>query len=280
MLRRARVKLSLRLVFTQIHVQFVACESLVFPSGRTGDLLRGGFGKALKSLGFSPYEMLFRRRHETGGAPAGMSDPPRPFVFRIAGLDGSAFNPGDRFEVPLHLFDSSAQAEQWCRLALSTLFGPRAAMTGASVSKHELTLAAHPGRITRARVDFLTPTELKERGGVAATPEFRVLFTRARDRIGALAALYGDGPLSASFTELSGRAATVRLARAELARMKVVRRSSSTRQVHSIGGFTGWAAYEGDLDEFLPWLRAAEWTGVGRHTAWGNGQIQVATPSY
>ena len=53
------------------------------------------------------------------------------------------------------------------------------------------------------------------------------------------------------------------------------RRSTRTGQVHPLGGFAGWAEYEGELAEFLPWLRAAYWTGVGRHTVWGYGAISI-----
>jgi CRISPR/Cas system endoribonuclease Cas6 (RAMP superfamily) len=52
-----------------------------------------------------------------------------------------------------------------------------------------------------------------------------------------------------------------------------VRRSSRTGQVHPWGGFTGAAEYQGDLAEFMPYLRAARWTGVGRQTVWGKGEI-------
>jgi hypothetical protein len=61
--------------------------------------------------------------------------------------------------------------------------------------------------------------------------------------------------------------------RCELQRVAVERRSSRTGQRHGIGGFIGIAEYEGDLAEFLPYLEAAHWTGVGRHCTWGNGQI-------
>jgi hypothetical protein len=53
------------------------------------------------------------------------------------------------------------------------------------------------------------------------------------------------------------------------------RRSSRTGQTHGIGGFTGFAEYEGDLAEFLPWLEAAQWTGVGRQSVWGKGEIRL-----
>jgi CRISPR/Cas system endoribonuclease Cas6 (RAMP superfamily) len=42
-----------------------------------------------------------------------------------------------------------------------------------------------------------------------------------------------------------------------------------------LGGFTGEIEYQGELGEFLPWLRAGQWVGVGRQTVWGKGEIRV-----
>lgn len=33
------------------------------------------------------------------------------------------------------------------------------------------------------------------------------------------------------------------------------------------------AEYEGDLAEFIPYIDAARWTGVGRQSVWGKGEI-------
>ena len=54
------------------------------------------------------------------------------------------------------------------------------------------------------------------------------------------------------------------------------RRSGKTGQTHPLGGFVGLAEYQGDLAEFLPYLRAGSWTGVGRQTTWGKGHIELA----
>jgi hypothetical protein len=56
---------------------------------------------------------------------------------------------------------------------------------------------------------------------------------------------------------------------------EVERRSSRTGRTHSIGGFVGSAEYEGDFAEFLPYLEAAQWTGVGRQAVWGKGEIKA-----
>jgi hypothetical protein len=142
-----------------------------------------------------------------------------------------------------------------------------------------LTFASESSGATAATVHFLTPTELKHQDTLAARPDFDVLFSRARDRISTLAALYGDGPLDIDFRGLGERAALVRMLDCRIRHVHTERRSSRTGQVHPIGGFIGAASYEGDLDEFLPFLRAVEWVGVGRQTVWGKGQIAVKAGS-
>jgi hypothetical protein len=65
------------------------------------------------------------------------------------------------------------------------------------------------------------------------------------------------------------------MSRCDIRQVSIERRSSRTGQRHPLGGFIGEAEYEGDLlHEFLPILRAAQWTGIGRQTVWGKGEIR------
>ena len=73
-----------------------------------------------------------------------------------------------------------------------------------------------------------------------------MLFARARDRVSALRSLYGEGPLGIDFR--------------------------APGSVHPLGGLVGVAEYEGEFGEFVPFLEAAQWTGVGRQTVWGKGR--------
>ena len=104
-----------------------------------------------------------------------------------------------------------------------------------------------------------------------------MLFARSRDRIYILRQIYGQGSLLFDFEGSRERARAVKLTRSDIRWENVQRRSGKTGQTHSLGGFLGWAEYEGDLAEFLPYLQAAFWTGVGRQTTWGKGHIQVTT---
>jgi hypothetical protein len=137
-------------------------------------------------------------------------------------------------------------------------------------------LDPYPGDVQEVRVEFVTPTELKSEGAIAARPDFPVLFARVRDRIRTLAELYSDlVALDIQLQEFHARSTDVRMTRCEVRRVEVQRRSSRTGRVHSIGGFVGFAEYEGDLAEFLPYLQLARWTGVGRHCAWGKGELRT-----
>jgi hypothetical protein len=37
----------------------------------------------------------------------------------------------------------------------------------------------------------------------------------------------------------------------------------------------GEVEYQGELDEFMAYLRLGKWVGVGRQTVWGKGEIDV-----
>jgi CRISPR/Cas system endoribonuclease Cas6 (RAMP superfamily) len=130
--------------------------------------------------------------------------------------------------------------------------------------------------VSKVRIEFLTPTELKSKDQIVVRPEFPILFGRIRDRVSTLSALYGSGPLPIDFAETSVRASRVRLAQCDIRAVSAQRRSGRTGQMHPIGGFIGSAEYEGELAEFLPLLQAARWTGVGRQTVWGKGEIRLS----
>ena len=185
------------------------------------------------------------------------------------------------FEVRLHLFDTSDRtAATWTR-AIETLndhgIGPgqgRARLEHAHGEMIRACLEPEPSPAERVTVHFLTPTELKSHG-LLAGPDFGVLLARCRDRVSMLSALYGEGPLEIDYRGMAERAAHVLTVRSHIQHESVERHSSRTGQVHPLGGFTGEVEYVGALGEFLPYLEAAAWTGVGRQTPWGKGEIVV-----
>jgi len=255
-----------------------------------------------------PYARLFEPTAPMNTGPSGLADHPRPFVFRALHLDAQTFSPGQPFHFDLNLFDTDPTAIAHLILTFAQLardgLGPhRSQVELTSVSKCNhlgdpaltiyengviqnqdnlppLSLDLTPSTsepISHLRVKFVTPTELKSGQQLAARPEFAILATRARDRISTLRELYSAvGPLPIDFRAFGDRAHLVRMTRCDIHDVDVQRRSSRTGQTHSIGGFIGEAEYEGDLREFVPYLHAAKWTGIGRQTVWGKGEIEVS----
>jgi len=248
--------------------ELAARRVIQFPPGMAGNVLRGALGKGLRKVASAEdYASIFQPG-AAGVGPSGLAQWPRPFALRCATLHGRVFAAGERFCFGIHLFHMRDSALD----LVAHAFAQWADLISMEHEPVTVDLGPRTDPVPRIRVEFQTPTELKANGQYA-TGEFSVLLARARDRVSTLRGLYGDGPLEIDFRGLSDRAELVTMARSELRQVRVERSSRRTGQRHTIGGLVGFAEYEGDLAEFLPYLEAASWTGVGRHCTWGNGQI-------
>jgi hypothetical protein len=314
-----------RFEFFALRFEFAARESLYFPPGKAGNILRGALGVIFRRIACipqcqdtktcdirnsCPYAKIFeptmpQRAKCDGPSPSGLSDWPRPFVFRARHLDGRRMAVGETFCFDVHIFSLDREVIAYFILTFAALaregLGPRRGKAdllrvrtipsgtepgetiyevalqpiAADFAPASIDLTPRAGAPSRIRVDFLSPTELKHEHKIASRPEFPILFGRIRDRISTLRSLYGPGPLEIDFPASGARAAQVRMIGCQMRRHESARRSTRTGESHSIGGFVGTAEYEGDLAEFLPYLEAARWTGVGRQVVWGKGEIAV-----
>ena len=252
--------------FYPLRFHFAARRSMRFPAGETANFLRGRFGKCLHDRSVEIYERFFAPAASEG--PSGLRDAPRPFVFRVRHLEGAEIGAGRPFWIGMNLFEMRHDMVDVLRDTLAAATdGEPAGVEGTSLLR--LSLEPPERGVSRGRVLFMTPTELKG----ADRPEFGVLFARIRDRISTLRSLYGAGPLSIDFAAMGERAARVQMTRCELGHVPLERLSRRSGQRHPLGGFVGVAEYQGELAEFVPYLEAARWTGVGRQTVWGKGEI-------
>ena len=272
-----------------------------------GNILRGALGSVLRRIACVPecpghaareirecqrrtdcaYARIFEPAASVtspqGIRPSGLADWPRPFVLRPAHLNAQAFGPGQSFWFDVNVFELQYPVVEYLERAFRELasegLGPgrgRADLLTAQLLE-SVSIRLEPDRTEtgRLRVAFRTPTELKAGAEPALKPQFGVLFARARDRVSTLRSLYGGGPLAMDFEGLGKRASNIPMIASQVRHLETRRRSSRTGQSHGIGGLIGWAEYEGELSEFLPILKAAKWTGVGRHCVWGNGELRV-----
>ena len=226
-----------------LRLHLTARQRLDFGPGAAGNLLRGTFGAALKRVACVPecrdarvcprrascaYARLFEPAAAAGTGPSGLADWPRPFVFRVRHLDGVSVPSGGAFHVDLHLFETRAPLAPEFLRAFEEMSHSALAWVEPSPELLRLPLEPAAEPVRRIRVEFLSPTQLKAEGGLAARPGFRILFGRARDRVATLRALYGAGALEIDFAALGRRAASVRTTICEIARVATERRSART----------------------------------------------------
>ncbi len=251
-----------------LRLHFTAPREIHFPDGTAANLLRGILGASFMKTAPDAYA----RRFTPGfaGGPSGLRDAPRAFAFRAWHLDGVSIAAGEPFDFGINLFETKDGAVDLFATAFSARFGTPLKIEGTELLRLPLEGAA---QADRARVRFVTPTELKG----SDHPAFGTLFARIRDRVSTLRALYGDGPIEIDFKAMGARAAEIKMTRCDIELVEAERTSRATGQTHSLGGFTGVAEYEGELGEFLPYLEIARYTGVGRQTVWGKGEIGYET---
>jgi hypothetical protein len=286
--------------FYRLRLHFEAVEAVIFPARKAANVLRGGL-----SLHFLNHSSVYAKLVEPAPGirklPGGFDNRPWPFILRAGHLDGATVKPGESFFVDVHYFQvvrpdlpglesafsalaaggigpGRGRAKWTCTEQLDLLDGPRI-LNGALASPSVLGFDEHPAPVRSVSVRFASPTELKAGSQVASRPEFPVLIGRLTDRIGILSTLYGRDAVPTEYRALRERASEVEITDCALEWERTVRRSSRTGQVHSIGGFTGMVGYTGPLGEFLPWLLAARWVGVGRQTVWGKGDLRVLSYS-
>ena len=133
----------MRFEFFPLRFEFTARESLFFPPGKAANLLRGALGVIFKRIACRaecrdarycdirqscPYARVFEPVAD-GEGPSGLSDSPRPFVFRARHLDGRAIHPGQPFYFDLNVFSMDRDLLAYFVLAFAALaregLGPR-----------------------------------------------------------------------------------------------------------------------------------------------------------
>ena len=297
-----------------LEFDYEAIRPVYLAEGKATNIVRGALGLELRRQSCPSdctdshtcphplclYQQLFEG--ETGGhRPSGYQEPPRPYVLRSREWRERTVAPGEHLITGLNLFDRRPEIVDTLLRAYTRLgdagLGPGrpplrlheirqpggrtlwnaeegGTISGPAVLTLKLTpVEAAPSRI-RAR--FLTPTEIKVRGEIARDAAFEPLFARLHERLRFLIKHYAgvepevDGTLDA--------AKGIRTVRQDLREVGATRYSTRTGQTHPLAGFVGEAVYEGDFTLLWAWLKASEWTGVGRQTVWGKGVVEWSVP--
>lgn len=133
--------------------------------------------------------------------------------------------------------------------------------------------------ITRAEIEFLTPTRLKEEGRLVSQIPFPVLLQALLRRISALLHLYCGASVDDGVFELMEESHKVVIERSDLRWWDWERYSQRQELRMKLGGVVGKIVYVGPLELFMPYLFLGEYIHVGKGTSFGLGQIHVRLPT-
>lgn len=127
----------------------------------------------------------------------------------------------------------------------------------------------------RLCVRFVTPTRLRFEGKLTDEIEFHHLVRALLHRVSSLLYFHCGTEPTLDFTGLIAQAQGVRTVRRSLQWVEQERYSRRQRSRLQMGGFTGEAVFEGNLEPFLPLLVAGEYVHIGKGTVMGLGKIQL-----
>lgn len=110
-------------------------------------------------------------------------------------------------------------------------------------------------------------------------PEFHILIRNLLRRIAHLSYFHcGGDPLQFDFTGAISRATKIVAKEEKLQWYDWERYSARQDTRMKLGGFVGNIIFEGDLNEFIPYLKAGEFVHIGKGTSFGLGKYVMKRP--
>lgn len=162
-------------------------------------------------------------------------------------------------------------------LAGADLGGKHGLVKNESVTESPTTERPALSHTRRVEIVFETPAWLGHDGRLMEDLEFRYFFRAIYRRLTTLCALYGElgADHQDEFARLDALAPNVRTLEKRLEPHRWKRLSKERDERHPMHGLLGSVTFEGDLAPFMPALRLAEVTHVGKATSFGLGRISV-----
>jgi len=129
---------------------------------------------------------------------------------------------------------------------------------------------------SRARIEFLTPTLLKDRRTQSRIPTLAALIRRLRDRVSLLSLLWEGNEWQAEYRAIGDLAEKGVMEKFDGGWSAHDRHSTRTRCDMPVEGFRGSVFYESVDPQLWPLLRIGQEIHVGQHAVWGNGQYRLS----
>jgi len=139
-------------------------------------------------------------------------------------------------------------------------------------------ILSHPVTTETLMIRYMTPTRLKSEGLLSDKISFAMLFQSAYRRIVSLLAYYHSDsqlPDVALYDQLMKEAKQIEPVTELTQWIELERYSNRQKQKMNLGGVVGMSTFRGDWQRLIAILLLSQWTGIGKSTVFGLGQIKV-----
>lgn len=136
-------------------------------------------------------------------------------------------------------------------------------------------LISSPLSLDTLRLKFLTPTRLKYDGQLSPTLEFHILIRNLLRRISLLSYFHCSEQLELDFKGIIKKSQQVGIKQTNLSWFDWERYSNRQDTRMNMGGFIGSITFQGNLEEFMPFLLLGEYVHVGKGTSFGLGKYEI-----
>ncbi|MEW6374612.1 MAG: CRISPR system precrRNA processing endoribonuclease RAMP protein Cas6 [Thermodesulfobacteriota bacterium] len=122
---------------------------------------------------------------------------------------------------------------------------------------------------------FITPTRLKFDGKLSPTLEFHILLRNLLRRVSLLSYFHCNCELNLDFKGIIEKSREIKVGKSNLHWFDWERYSNRQDTKMMMGGFVGSVTFEGNLEQFLPFLLLGEYIHVGKGTSFGLGKYEI-----
>ena len=122
---------------------------------------------------------------------------------------------------------------------------------------------------------FLTPTRIKFQEDLVVDLEFHMLIRNLLRRISTLSYFHCGSELDIDFKQLIKDAEKIETKNRSLSWQDWERYSNRQETRMKMGGFVGGISFQGDLEQFLPFIALGEYIQVGKGTSFGLGKYEI-----
>jgi len=122
---------------------------------------------------------------------------------------------------------------------------------------------------------FLTPARIKYNERFGESLEFYMLIPSLLRRISSISYFHCGQDLEADYKSLAEKAKEIKKTSDRLRWYDWERYSNRQKTSMNLGGFTGEVTFEGNLEEFMPWLLLGEKWHVGKGASFGLGKYEI-----